>query len=59
MDLKMKKWLTNSQFELQEARALRQTPSSRLQALVSQHALRQTQLIPESHHGIACVTGVI
>ncbi|CAH3191479.1 unnamed protein product [Porites evermanni] len=45
----MKKWLTNSQF-LQEARALRQTPSSRPQALVGEHSQIQTQLTPESHH---------
>ena len=41
MGLKMKKWLTNSQFELQEAGALRQTPLTRLQALVGEHAQRQ------------------
>ena len=29
-ELNMKKWLTNSQFELREARAPRQTPSSSL-----------------------------
>ena len=45
--------------ELQEARALRQTPSSRLQALVGEHGQKQTQLTPESHHRIACVTDVI
>ena len=55
MDLKMKKWLTNSQFELREVRKLRQTPSSRLQALVGEHAQRQTQLTLESYHRIACV----
>ena len=52
MGLKMKNWLTNSQFELREARAHRQTPSRRLQALVGEHAQRQTQLTPESHHRI-------
>ena len=52
MGLKMKNWLTNSQFELREARAPRQTPSRRLQALVGEHAQRQTQLTPESHHRI-------
>ena len=50
MGLKIKKWLTNSQFELWEARAPRQTPSRRLQALVGEHAQRQTQLTPESYH---------
>ena len=52
MGLKIKKWLTNSQFELREARAPRQTPSRRLQALVGEHAHRQTQLTPESYHRI-------
>ena len=52
MGLKIKKWLTNSEFELREARAPRQTPSRRLQALVGEHAQRQTQLTPESHHRI-------
>ena len=33
MALKMKKWLTNSQFELSQA--LRQTTTRRLQALVA------------------------
>ena len=56
MGLKTVKWLTISQFELREGRALRQTPSRRLQVLVSEHALRQTKLTPESHHRIACVT---
>ena len=56
MGLKMKKWLTNSQFELREARALRQTPSPRIQAFVGKHSQRQTQLTPESHHRIACLT---
>ena len=50
--LKIKKWLTNSQFELREVRAPRQTPSRRLQALVGKHAQRQRQLTPESHHRI-------
>ena len=48
MGLKMKKWLTNSQFELRGARTPRQTPLRRLQALVGEHAQRQTKLIPES-----------
>ena len=52
MGLKIKKWLTNSQFELREARAPRQTPSRRLQALVGEHAQRQTQLTRESYHRI-------
>ena len=52
MGLKIKKWLTNSQFELREARVPRQTPSRRLQALVGEHAQRQTQLTPESYHRI-------
>ena len=52
MGLKIKKWLTNSQFELREARAPRQTPSRRLQALVGEHAQLQTQLTPESYHRI-------
>ena len=52
MGLKMKKWLTNSQFELRGARTPRQTPSRRLQALVGEHAQRQTRLTPESHHCI-------
>ncbi|PFX12983.1 Zinc finger MYM-type protein 1 [Stylophora pistillata] len=51
MGLKMKNWLTNSQFELRETRAPRQTPPRRLQALVGEHAQRQTQT-PESHHRI-------
>ena len=37
MSLKMKKWLTNSQFELREVRAPRHTPSRHLQALVGRH----------------------
>ena len=52
MGLKIKKWLTNSRFELREATAPRQTPSRRLQALVGEHAQRRTQLTPESHHRI-------
>ena len=48
MGLKMKKWLTNSQFELREARAPRQTPDKPLQV----NTRRQTQLAPESHHRI-------
>ena len=52
MGLKIKKWPTNSQFELREARAPRQTPSRLLQALVGEHAQRQTQLTPQSHHRI-------
>lgn len=52
MGLKMKKWLTNSQFEVREARAPRHRPSRRLQALVGEHAQRQTQPTPESHHRI-------
>ena len=52
MDMKIKKWLTNSQFELRETRAPRQTPSRRLQALVGEHAQLQRQLTPESHHRI-------
>ena len=50
MGLKVKKWLTNSQFELREARALRQTPSRSLQELVGDHVQRQTWLTSESHH---------
>ena len=52
MGLKIKKWLTNSQFELREARAPRQPSLRRLQALVGEHAQRQTQLTPESHYHI-------
>ena len=48
MGLEMKRWLTNSQFQLREARALRQSPSHCLQALVGEHAQRQTQLTPRS-----------
>ena len=53
MDLKTKKWLTNSQFELREARAPRQTPSHRSQAPEGEHMKRLlTQLTPKSHHCI-------
>ena len=52
MGLKIKKWLTNSQFELRKARAPRQTPSRPLQAFVGEHAQRQTQLTQESYHRI-------
>ena len=52
MGLKIKKWLTNSQFELREARAPRKTPSRRFQALGGEHTQRRTQLTPESHHSI-------
>ena len=52
MGLKMKKWLTNSQFELRGARTPRQTPSRRLQALVGEHTQRQMKLTPESYHRI-------
>ena len=52
MGLKIKTWLTNSQFELREARAPRKTPSRRFQALGGEHAQRPTQLTPESHHRI-------
>ena len=44
--------LTNSQFELRGARTPRQTPSRRLQALVGEHAQRQTKLTPVSYHRI-------
>ena len=52
MALKMKKWLTNSQFEFRKARAPRQMSSRHFQALVGEHAQRQTQLTPESHFRI-------
>ena len=52
MGLKIKKWLTNSRFELREATAPRQTPSRRLQVLVDEHAQRRKQLTLESHHRI-------
>ena len=52
MGLKMKKWLTNSRFELRKAWTPRHTPSHRLQALEGEHDQRQTQLTPESHHPI-------
>ena len=50
--LKIKRRLTSSQFELREVRALRQTPSRSLEDLESDHAQRQTQLTPESHHSM-------
>ena len=34
MGLKIKKWLTDSRFELREARTPKQTPSGRLQARI-------------------------
>ena len=43
MGRKINKWLNNSQFELQEARALRQMPSRSLQDLVGDHVQRQTR----------------
>ena len=52
MGLKIKKWLTSSQFELREAREPRLTPSRRLQALAGKHTQRQRQLTQESHHRI-------
>ena len=52
MGLKIKKWLTNSQFELREARAPRKTTSRRFQTLGGEHAQRRRQLTPESHHRI-------
>ena len=52
MGLNIKKWLTNSQFQLREARAPRKTPSRRFQALGGEHAQRPRQLTPESHHHI-------
>ena len=52
MVLKIKKWLTNSQFELREARAPRKMPSRRFQALGGQHAQQRMQPTPESHHRI-------
>ena len=52
MGLKIKKGLTNPQFELRETRARRQTPSRRLQALVGEHVQRQRQLTSDSHHRI-------
>ena len=39
-------------FDLSSARAPRQTPWRRFQALVGEHAQRQTQLTSESHHRI-------
>ena len=50
--LKIKKWLTNSRFELREITAPRQMASRRLQALVDEHAQRRKQLTLESHHRI-------
>ena len=50
--LKIKRWLTSSQFELRDVRALWQTPSRSLEDLESDHAQRQRQLTPESHHGM-------
>ena len=52
MGLKIKKWLTDSQFELREAMAPRKTPSRRFQAFGGEHAQRRTQLTAESHHRI-------
>ena len=56
---RLSKWLTNSQFNYEKARASRQTPSRRLQARVGEHAQRQTQLTPESHHRINKVLSVL
>ena len=50
MGLKIKKWLTNSQFELREAKAPRHTPSRHLQALVGRHWRSKTNA---SYTGIA------
>ena len=50
MSLKIKRWLTGSQFELREARALWETPSRGLQDLVGDHVQRQTQLTSGSYH---------
>ena len=50
MGLKIKRWLTSSQFELREAWALWETPSRSLQDFVGDHVQRQRQLISESHH---------
>ena len=52
MGLKMKTRLTNSQFQLREAKATRQMLSRRLQALVGEHTRRQRQLTPLSHHRV-------
>ena len=49
MGLKIKRWLTGSQFELREARALWETPSRSPQDLVGYHVQRQTQLTTGSH----------
>lgn len=56
MGLKMKNWLTNSQFELQETRAPRQTPSCHLQTLVGEHAKTNadTRIAPLYKHSL-CV----
>ena len=50
MGLKIKRWLTSSQFELREAWALWETPSRSLEDFVGDHVQRQTQLTSESHH---------
>ena len=50
MGLKIKRWLTSSQFELREAWALWETPTRSLQDFVGGHVQRQTQLTSESHH---------
>ena len=50
MALKIKRWLTSSQFELREAWALWETPSRSLEDFVGDHVQRQTQLTSESHH---------
>jgi len=52
MDLKVKKWLTHSQFELREAMAPRHRTWCRIQALVGEHTQRQMQLTLESQHRI-------
>ena len=49
MGLKMKKWLTHSRFELQEARAPRHRTSP---LYAREHTQRQMQLTLESHHRI-------
>ena len=59
MGLKIKKWLTNSQFELREARAPRKTPSRRYLALGGEHAQWRTQLTPELDHRIKTYCGSI
>ena len=50
MGLKIKRWLTSSQFELREAWALWETPSRSLQDLVGDHVQRQTQQTSELYH---------